>query len=162
MALAYIPIEPDLDLRSFFADEVPGVVYEIVDAMNSLYSTVGYKPPWVGYFAETDGKLVGTCAFKSPPENGRVEIAYATFPEFEGQGIAKKMAAHLIRVAKAHDPNTLVTAQTLPETNASTSILEKLNFSCIGTVLHPEDGPVWEWHLLEGLPPSAEHNLETQ
>ncbi len=38
-------------------------------------------------------------------------------------------------------------AQTLPEKNASTRILEKLGFSFMGPVQHPEDGEVWEWRL---------------
>jgi hypothetical protein len=40
-----------------------------------------------------------------------------------------------------------VAAQTLPEENASTSILKKLKFSFVGSVEHPEDGLVWEWQL---------------
>jgi hypothetical protein len=40
-----------------------------------------------------------------------------------------------------------VAAQTLPEENASTSVLKKLQFSFVGSVEHPEDGLVWEWQL---------------
>lgn len=100
--------------------------------------------PWVGYLAEKNGVFVGTCAYKSSPENGEVEIAYFTFPEYEGQGVATIMAQWLINIANQHGVSC-VKAQTLPEKNASVRILERLNFVFVGSVDHPEDGKVWEW-----------------
>ena len=100
--------------------------------------------PWVGYLAEKNGVIVGTCAFKSSPENGEVEIAYFTFPEYEGQGVATLMAQWLLNIANQHGVSC-VKAQTLPEKNASVRILERLNFVFVGSVDHPEDGKVWEW-----------------
>jgi RimJ/RimL family protein N-acetyltransferase len=101
--------------------------------------------PWVGYLAEEQGVLVGTCAFKAPPAAGTVEIAYFTFPAHEGRGVATRMAASLVEIA-GENGATRIKAQTLPETNASTRILEKLGFRLVGPVMHPEDGEVWEWH----------------
>lgn len=120
---------------------------EVVEAMTRLYRTVGYEPPWVGYLALEDGDCVGTCGFKSPPQNNRVEIAYFTFPGHESQGVATRMAAKLTRMALEKMPDVIVAAQTLPEENASTSVLKKLRFGLVGTVEHPEDGLVWEWQL---------------
>jgi len=51
----------------------------------------------------------------------------------------------LVNIAKEHQPQPLVFAQTLPEENASTSILKKLGFRWKGTVEPPEEGTVWEW-----------------
>lgn len=102
--------------------------------------------PWVGYLAESEGVFVGACAFKSLPQNSEVEIAYFTFPECEGKGVATHMAEWLIEIANQNGIHR-VTAQTLPEKNASTHILEKLKFIFVGVVDHPEDGKVWEWHL---------------
>ena len=62
-------------------------------------------------------------------------------------GIATNMATYLIKVAMEKDKDISIFAQTLPENNASTSILKKLGFKMIGTVEHPEDGSVWEWIL---------------
>lgn len=101
--------------------------------------------PWMGYLAEECGIFVGTCAFKTPPESGEVEIAYFTFPENEGRGVATAMAQGLIDLASKHGVRR-IKAQTLPEMNASTRILEKLGFKYSGPVNHPEDGDVWEWH----------------
>lgn len=126
---------------------LPPAATEMVEATTQLYRAVGYEPPWIGYLAVENGDCVGMCAFKSPPQNNRVEIAYFTFPEYESRGVATRMAAELIRLALQKMPAVIVAAQTLPEENASTSILKKLRFRLIGTLEHPEDGLVWEWQL---------------
>jgi RimJ/RimL family protein N-acetyltransferase len=46
-----------------------------------------------GYLVLENDTIVGTYAFRSPPRNGEVEIAYFTFPEFEGRGFATEMAS---------------------------------------------------------------------
>ena len=125
----------------------PPIAAEIVEATVQLYRAAGYQPPWIGYLALENNICVGTCGFKSPPQNNRVEIAYFTFPEHEARGVATRMASDLIRVARAELPGVMVAAQTLPEESASTSILKKLGFRLVGTVEHPEDGTVWEWQL---------------
>ena len=113
----------------------------------ALYRNVGFVPPWIGYLARVEGAAMGTCAFKSPPAHDRVEIAYFTFPPFEGRGIASGMARELVKIATTHAPGVLIVAQTTPERGPSTAILTRLNFQPIGPVEHPEDGTVWEWHL---------------
>jgi RimJ/RimL family protein N-acetyltransferase len=113
----------------------------------ALYRSRGFNPPWVGYLAMQGLELVGTCAFTGAPRDGRVEIAYFTFSEFEGRGIATSMAKKLIEIAQGSDNHILVFAQTLPVVNASNSILKKLGFKFAGEVSHPEEGMVWEWHL---------------
>jgi ribosomal-protein-alanine N-acetyltransferase len=120
---------------------------EVVGATTQLYSSVGYVPPWIGYMAFEGDTCVGACGFKSPPQNNRVEIAYFTFPEHESRGVATRMASQLIRLAREKLPAVTVAAQTLPEENASTSVLKNLRFRLAGTLEHPEDGQVWEWQL---------------
>jgi [ribosomal protein S5]-alanine N-acetyltransferase len=113
----------------------------------ALYRSFGFNPPWVGYLALQELHLVGTCAFSAAPKNGRVEIAYFTFPEFEGHGIATLMATKLIEIAQKSVDHPMVFAQTLPMVNASNHILKKLGFKFAGEVNHPEEGIVWEWQL---------------
>lgn len=125
----------------------PPVASGILQATTQMYRTVGYEPPWIGYLAIENGTCVGTCGFKSPPQNNRVEIAYFTFPEHESHGVATRMAAELIRLALEKMPAVTVAAQTLPGENASTSVLKKLRFHLVGTIEHAEDGLVWEWQL---------------
>jgi ribosomal-protein-alanine N-acetyltransferase len=132
------------------AEEVsplPDVAKDVCAATARLYQTSGFRPPWIGYLVLSDQLLVGTCAFSTPPQGGRVEIAYFTFPGFEGQGIATTMAGELIRIARAAEPGIELIAQTLTVENASNSILRKLGFQLAGTVNHEEEGRVWEWRL---------------
>ena len=44
-----------------------------------------------------------------------------------------------------------ITAQTLPEENASTSVLKKLGFKFLGEIEHQEDGLVWDWGYKVGF-----------
>lgn len=145
-ALSLIPIlrdgRPSVDIA------LPAIANTVSELSVRVYEQAGFQEPWIAYFAELDGEVVGTCAFKSPPANGRVEIAYFTFPEHEGRGIATAMASGLVLVARKHAPDVTVAAQTLPEYSASTAILQKLGFTNVGVVQHPDDGPVWEWQLL--------------
>ncbi len=128
---------------------------EISEMTAALYHSVGFLPPWIGYVALDHDTCVGCCGFKSPPRDGRVEIAYFTFPEHERLGYATQMARHLITIARAADPPVTVAAQTLPEENASVAILRKLDFTCIGEIQHPEDGTVWEWQLTRPSVPNS-------
>lgn len=121
------------------------------DCMESLsmtldfYKRVGFNIPWVSYYAEKDGALVGACAFKGAPVDGKVEIAYGTFPPYQRQGVAGEMCRKLVELAQKTDPSILITARTLPENNFSTRVLKKNGFNLAGEVDDPEDGIVWEW-----------------
>ncbi|MEM0896136.1 MAG: GNAT family N-acetyltransferase [Verrucomicrobiota bacterium] len=103
---------------------------------------------WGGYFvvnAETR-EIVGSCAFKGPPsKEGRVEIAYFTYPEFEGNGYATSMARKLLALAAGSEAIQTVIAHTQPEASASTRVLEKVGMQFVGEVEDPEDGDVWRW-----------------
>lgn len=125
----------------------PPLAADVVEATKNLYRTVGYEPPWIGYLAFEDGSCVGACGFKSPPQSNRAEIAYFTFPGHESRGVATRMASELIKMARNKIPVLTVAAQTLPEENASTTVLKKLQFRFVGALEHPDDGLVWEWQL---------------
>lgn len=116
-----------------------------IEATQAWYRQAGFQPPWVGYLVWEDETPVGFCAFKTAPQAGRVEIAYATVPGFENRGVATAMARRLLEIAAKTDPEVVVFAQTLPGENASTAILEKLGFERTATLEHPEDGTIWEW-----------------
>lgn len=123
------------------------LLQSVIEATQALYKMEGFVRPWTCYLAVQEGIVVGMCGFKSPPKNGKVEIAYSTLTEYEGKGIATKMARQLIQMAQTDDSNVCIVAQTLPEENASTAILKKLGFTFAETIQHPEDGEVWEWSL---------------
>ena len=127
--------------------EREALIEEVCSSTVQMYQAFGYQEPWLGYLAVLDGSCVGTCAFKSVPEGGRVEITCYTFPEFEGRGVATQMTQQLVDMALKFDRNLTIAAQTLPEINASTKVLEKHGFELVGLVGHEQDGEVWEWVL---------------
>ena len=129
------------------AIELPPAASEVLPVTAAMYRSSGFVPPWIGYLAVHDGSTVGTCAFKSAPVNGRVEIANKTITEFEGRGISTEMAKRLVAIARAERPAIVVTAQTLPVRNASNKILELLGFTLAGHAVDAEVGDVWEWQL---------------
>lgn len=120
---------------------------EVCRMVTVMYQARGFQIPWTGYLARRNHQYVGTCAFKSAPVNGRVEISYFTFPPFENQGVATTMAASLIEIAQGTDASLQVYAHTLPQASASTKLLGNLGFRYTRELQHPEDGPVWEWVL---------------
>jgi RimJ/RimL family protein N-acetyltransferase len=109
------------------------------------YDIVGFNPPWICYYAEKDGIIVGTGAFKGQPTDNKVEIAYGTFEKYQNQGIGTAICKELTMLSLMTDPVITITALTPPERNASTRILEKNGYAFTGVVEDPEDGKVWEW-----------------
>lgn len=118
---------------------------ETIHMTIDFYKKVGFVQPWIGYYAEVNGDLVGAAGFKGPPINGTVEIAYGTFENNRKQGIGTTICKHLVGLSLKADPSIKITARTLPEENFSTRILKKNNFKFMGTVNDLEDGEVWEW-----------------
>ena len=145
-----IPIDPHAGpTRPEYASED---CRNILKAYREYYPKVGYHKPWIGYFVKRADKIVGTCGFVSPPVANRVEIAYGTFGEFEGQGIATFACGALISLARGTDPTLVITAKTAPEENASTRILKRHGFEYSGIVQDHEIGDAWEWVLCPGRP----------
>ncbi len=130
---------------SGFAGHVSDIGQSAIQSTVQLYSRVGWIVPWIGYLAIEQGACVGTCAFTSAPTDGVVEIAYFTFPGYERMGVATRMAAFLVSLAKESAPGIVVTAHTLPEENVSTQVLRKLGFVFDGPRDHEQDGRIWVW-----------------
>lgn len=118
---------------------------EILQMTLDFYKRVGFDPPWIGYYAQHDGELVGSGAFKGRPKDGKVEIAYGTFPQHQHKGIGAEISRQLVQLSLATDPSVRITARTLPEENYSVRILRKTGFTLLGMVWDEEDGAVWEW-----------------
>jgi [ribosomal protein S5]-alanine N-acetyltransferase len=127
--------------------EVPECL-PILDAFEGHYKKVGFHKPWIGYFVANEaGEVVGGCGYKGRPNNGMVEVSYATFTDYQRQGVATEICRQLVLLAGQTDPAIRVTARTLPDNQASMGVLEKNGFVCIGTVHDEEDGEVLEWEL---------------
>jgi [ribosomal protein S5]-alanine N-acetyltransferase len=127
------------------------VVRQVVEHTLANVNGGGDETPWGGHLAVDDDSraVIGTCAFKSPPTGeATVEIAYFTFPDYEGKGYATAMATKLVEAANGSPEVRRIIARTLPETNASTRVLEKIGMRFVGEVIDPDDGRVWEWEIM--------------
>ena len=118
---------------------------QLLKMYDGFYPKTGFILPWVGYFVINQDVIVGSCSFVGQPKDGKVEIAYWTFKEFEGQGIASFACKELLRIAYQTDSGLTITAKTAPEHNASTKILEKNNFVFTEIVQDEEIGDAWLW-----------------
>lgn len=128
--------------------QVADMVHQLVGRTLTVAPLSVDQLEWGGYFAVATStrEVVGSCAFKGQPsEAGVVEIAYFTYPDFEGQGYATSMASKLIELAGRDTRIKRVIAHTLPAANASTRVLEKAAMRFVGEVIDPDDGPVWQW-----------------
>ncbi len=109
--------------------------------------------PWrFGFFVvhRADNVVIGMCGFKGPPGPDHVvELAYGIAPNYQGRGYATEVALALVAYAVESGVRT-VRAHTLPELNASTSVLRKAGFIRVGEVIDPEDGLVWQWETTPG------------
>ena len=122
-------------------------IYMTID----FYKKIGFAPPWICYYAEQNGELVGSAGFKGKPINNTVEIAYGAFEKYRNKGIATEICRQLVELSLKTDPSVKITARTLPEKNFSTRILEKNHFVFTGVINDPEDGEVWEWEYKSNL-----------
>jgi [ribosomal protein S5]-alanine N-acetyltransferase len=143
--------------RGLRLGEYADTLRQVGSATAAFLARVGAGRRWGAFLAvdQSTREVIGTCAYKGPPDaDGAVEIAYFTFPSFEGRGHASAMAAWLTSRAGAAPAARIVRAHTLPERNPSVRILEKLGFVHLGEVVDPEDGPVWRWERAPGPPPA--------
>lgn len=132
--------------------ELPQTIRENCEATAALYGTTGFTPPWISYLACFNGAVVGGGAFVGPPKQNRVEIAYFTLPEYESKGMASQTASTLVGLARKANPSIELFAKTLPELNASTTILSRLGFRQTGSVVDDDIGEAWAWLL---IPPAG-------
>lgn len=162
MDVRLLPITSDL-LRDFDAravefwtshrarlGEVRERAREVAKQTLDFHRRVPCDPGYGGFLAVEPAldAVVGIGGFKGPPtSDGAIEIAYGTFPPFEGKGYATATAAALIALARRHPKVRLIFAHTLPERDASCRVLEKNGLRFIGEVVDPEDGRVWRWEL---------------
>jgi [ribosomal protein S5]-alanine N-acetyltransferase len=130
-------------LREFFVSGEVSVAF-----IESLRSIEG-ADPWRLGFAVVDPAaraVVGSAGFKGAADpDGVVEIAYGIAPAFQGRGYATEVARALVEFVRERSSARTIRAHTLPETNASTTVLGRCGFGFRGEVIDPEDGRVWRW-----------------
>lgn len=106
--------------------------------------------PWLHGFSvwklsSSDSKIA-SIGFKGRPDVGGIaEFAYQIDETQQGKGYAAETLEGIVQFALSRSEASLVRAHTLPEKNASTSVLKKCHFQFVGEVTDPEDGQVWRW-----------------
>jgi len=146
-----IPIEVDEALNSGFRSNPECI--EILNVYPSFYQRVGFIKPWIGYFATGDNdEIIGCGGFKGKPVNSKVELAYGTFKNYQGRGVATEICRQLVSLSLQTDLSIRIIARTWMEPNASTRVLKKNGFEFIGIVYDEEDGNVWEWEFKRPIP----------
>lgn len=150
MTLSLRPFPLEVNPDNFAAELAPAFGGDEAPARAILSQTIDLlardpRPdPWGSYVVEHDGQPVGVAAFKAAPDPaGEVEIAYMTFPAFEGRGHATATIALLVALATRAGARPI--ALTLPEENASNRALRRNGFRHAGEMIDPEDGLVWRW-----------------
>jgi [ribosomal protein S5]-alanine N-acetyltransferase len=141
--MQFIPIKETLEENIDFFNNP--LCRDTLEMTVDFFSRIGYVLPWIGYYVEQEGKLVGSAAYKGKPVNRRVEIAYGTFSAYQHQGIGTLICRKLVELSLKTDPSVIITARTLPEENFSARVLKKNNFINTGIIEDPEDGQVLEW-----------------
>lgn len=69
---------------------------DTVEVCINYYKTIGYNPPWICYFVEEDGEIIGNAGYKGKPVNNTVEIAYGTMPQHQNKGIGTRICRLLV------------------------------------------------------------------
>lgn len=138
--LRLVRIAPDMQLPAETTEQLRKVVAQTLALPRQ-------PEPWGGYLAYDGERLIGTCAFKNAPARDRPpELAYFTFPPFEGRGYAAAMARELVHLARGQGVHSVI-AETLPEENPSTRVLRKVGFHRAGEGVDDEVGRTWRWSL---------------
>ena len=132
------------EVRATLGNLAPEVRAEISPQWLALLEKSAPQDPWVhGFHVVNDaGVTVGLGAFKGPPTEGLVEIAYAIEPEHQNKGYATGAARLLAAFAFETGHVNVVRAHTLMNGIASQRVLLKAGFEKIGEVIEPEDGLV--------------------
>jgi ribosomal-protein-alanine N-acetyltransferase len=104
--------------------------------------------PWrfgFGVIHKIDNRLIGLCGFTGPPDSESIaEIAYSIAPDYQGKGYATEAAMALVDYAFQSGRVESIRAHTLPQTNASTRVLQKCGFVRAGESID-EGKIVWRW-----------------
>jgi len=137
------------DVRAFIEGLDPEDKKELSPDWLALVEAATAADSWTHGFALVhlaNDVVVGRIGFKGPPAaDGFVEIAYGVDPDHQGRGYATEAAEALTAYALSREQVRVVRAHTRPEANASTRVLTKCGFRCVGEVLDSEDGRVWRW-----------------
>lgn len=149
MSLELIPIDSELNRDSKYAED--DHLRHLIQKIFASYNSPERQKPWIGYLAQLNGEIAGSCGFKSnPTPEGTVEIAFETFELYRRRSIATDMCRSLIEIVARQTLSVVLIARTVPENWASERVLEKCGFIKSRQVLDYDEEQVNEWKLQLG------------
>jgi [ribosomal protein S5]-alanine N-acetyltransferase len=102
---------------------------------------------------EPEGTVVGGCAFKGSPREGRAEVLYGLSKQCRGRGVASAAVAELVAVAFARGA-VEVLAEIEPHNVASIRVVERCGFERLGQRIADDGVVVEQWLLRSKLTPN--------
>jgi ribosomal-protein-alanine N-acetyltransferase len=141
------------ELGNLLGVKIPDGWPHFPEALPMGYKWLKRDPALLGWWTylfihRAEQMLIGSGGFKGRAnENGMVEIGYEIAPSYRERGFATEAARGMVDYAFSHAHVRVVDAHTLPEKNASGSVLSKVGMRWMGVVHHPEDGEIWHWRL---------------
>jgi ribosomal-protein-alanine N-acetyltransferase len=110
-----------------YIDRKPSV--SINDAQNFIQAILQSKSLYWGITLNGVNELIGTiCLFNLANEHRKAEIGYELLPDFQGKGIMQETMVKVVDFAFQHLKMNRLEAYTHCDNQASTQLLEKLNF----------------------------------
>ncbi len=122
----------------------PPDVMVIVRRMSADLRDAGCDGSWLIVHA---GEVVGTCSFRRPPADARVEIGYGIAPSRRNRGYATRAVGAILARAPLYGV-AVVEAETALANAASQRVLEHNGFTREGERDDPGDGRVVRWERI--------------
>jgi RimJ/RimL family protein N-acetyltransferase len=94
--------------------------------------------------SDDDGRIVGSCGFKSAPKAGRVEIGYGVAPGSRGRGAATAAVKLLVTTALGSGADEVL-AEVSPTNLASLRVVQKAGFRHVGARVDEDQEHVLQW-----------------
>ena len=135
--------------RSVAARVEPGALPPPFVALRSLgHRAAGASWDWCGMFYIVDvetARIVGTCGFKSAPQEGQVEIGYGVAAGWRGRGVATAAVRQMLDTAQHLAPGVAVVAMVNPENLPSTAVVQRLGFRAVGECIDTDGERLVQW-----------------
>ncbi|EOV0854451.1 GNAT family N-acetyltransferase [Vibrio parahaemolyticus] len=103
------------------------------------------------YFMRANDQLIGSCGFKNPPRDGRVEIGYNVSSSHQGKGIATLAVNKLCQIAFESDLVKVVFALISSENSASLNVVRKNGFIYKNMVVDSDGESLECWELINKI-----------
>jgi RimJ/RimL family protein N-acetyltransferase len=136
----------------------PWTPAQVAEALQEWREDWGIDHRWSGVLVRKDtGELIGTAGITEDtiPDEPGFELSWFVLPEHQRQGFATEITHALLRFAFDSLGAARVVVETHPQNPASTRLLEKLGFVCLGERHHTyDDLPAFDtqalWALTQG------------